>query len=79
MNFKRPYWLMLFISIGVMVIGYAAWMLARPDKAGPVLQWAIIDVGMLLMAVGVVGFVVALIWWLVAGIISSIRAHRPKH
>ena len=76
MNFKRPYWLMLLISIGIMGIGYAAFMLAQPDKAGPVIQWLILAAGELLMLIGTISFLVSLIWCFVSD--AHLRKHQPK-
>ena len=75
MSYKRPVWLLLYVSLGEMVLGYAAFMLSNPDKAGPALPWLIIGFGELFMLVGAIGFIVAVIWWLIAGIISSVRSH----
>ena len=79
MNFRRPCWLLLYISIVAMVAGYSACMLAKPEKGGPALQWTIIKCGIVLMFIGAIGFGMALIWWLIAGIISSVRSRHPKH
>jgi hypothetical protein len=80
MNFKRPYWLLLFISLGCLVLGFAGWMFATPDYKGvPDLQWLIVDVAILLMVFGAAAFVVSLIWMTVASILSSIHPHHPKH
>jgi hypothetical protein len=80
MNFKRPYWLFLFISLGCLLVGFAGWMFAAPDYKGvPDLQWLIVDVAILLMVFGAAAFVVSLIWMTVASIISSVHSHHPKH
>jgi hypothetical protein len=80
MNFKRPVWLVLFVSIGCLALGYAGMMIATPDpKGGPDLQWFIEIGGLLLVVVGATGFVTSLVWWLIAGIVSSVRSHRQNH
>jgi CDP-diglyceride synthetase len=79
-NFKRPVWLVLFFSIGCLVLGYAGMMLATPDpKGSPDLQWLTLAGGLLLMIVGATGFVTSMVWWFIAGIVAALRSRRQNH
>jgi hypothetical protein len=80
MNFKRPYWLLLFISLGCLTLGFADWMLVTPDfMAEPDLRFWIFISGEFLGLFGAVGFVASLLWMIVAGIISGARSRHPFH
>jgi hypothetical protein len=80
MNFKRPCWLALFVSLGMMGFGFCGFLSTHWDPKGSESSWSnLIGIVTFLMTYfGVLGFVVSLIWWIVAAIISSIRSHRPK-
>jgi hypothetical protein len=77
MNFKRPYWVLFFISIGCVVSGYASMMLLYTPSSR---WWMVVGIGSdLLMLIGAFGFVASLLWMIVAGIISAVYSHQPKH
>jgi hypothetical protein len=80
MNFKRPYWLLLYIALGCLVFGFAIVMLVTPDfKSAPDWRlWTFIS-GAISIWFGAFAFVGSLIWMTIAGIISSIHSHHPKH
>ena len=69
MNFKRPYWLLMFISLGCLVLGYAGWMIfAPPDtKSEPDLRFWIFVAAYFVVAFGVVGFFSSLLWMFASG------------
>jgi hypothetical protein len=76
MNFKRPYWLLLYISLGCLVLGFADWMLVTPAfKGGSGLSVLIFVASYFLLAFGAVAFVSSLLWMIVA----SIRSPRRKY
>ena len=72
MNFKRPCWMVLFVSLGAMLAGYGVYYLAFPyGQAGQVeaaSTWQTLPEtsSFLLMASGIFGFAASLIWWFVA-------------
>ena len=74
MNFKHPCWMVLFVSLGAMLAGYGVYYLSFPY--GQARQVAAVSTGQmlpetgsfLLMAAGIFGFAVSLIWWCVAAI-----------
>jgi hypothetical protein len=74
MNFKRPYWLLFFISLGCVVLPWAGMMIFYTGE-----EWLLGFCSSILMMLGVVGFVASLIWMMVVGIISAVRSHQPKH
>jgi hypothetical protein len=74
MNLKRPYWLVMFISLGCLVLGFADWMLVTPDfKGEPDLRLWIFCASYFLAALGVIGFLSSLVWMLVSGVRSPMR------
>lgn len=76
MNFKRPYWLLMFISLGCLVFGFADWMLVTPDfKGAPDWQTWVFIGGIYLAMFGVIGFFTSLLWMVVAGF----RSVHAKH
>jgi len=77
MNFKRPYWLLLFISLGCLLLGFVGWMFVTPDYKGvPDLQWLFVDVDILLMIFGAAAFMVSLVWMSVLVCVATINARR---
>jgi hypothetical protein len=78
MNFKRPYWLLLFISLGCLVLGYADWMLFAPADTKSTPSWMFIA-AYFLTPFGAIGFLSSLLWMIFEGIISGVRRHHPKH
>jgi hypothetical protein len=80
MNFKRPYWLLMFISLGCLVLGFADWMLVTPDfKGAPDWRLWTFIVGEFVFLFGLIGFVASLVWMMFAAIISGVRSPHPKH
>lgn len=79
MNFKRPCWLALFASLGMLLVGYNAYYGMFPyGQAGQVEAlntWQMLrEKGLfLLMVAGAFGFMASLTWWFVA----AIEFHRP--
>lgn len=83
MNFKRPCWLALFASLGMLLVGYNAYYGMFPyGHAGQlkVNTWQMLmDNGLfLLMVVGAFGFVASLTWWFVTAIEFRRRGSRPR-
>ena len=76
MNFKRPYWRLLFISLGCLVVGFTVWMLGKPDfKGSHSLFWILFYTGAeLLILLGAVSLVASLIWM----IVSEVHSLHPK-
>ncbi|HVM50091.1 MAG TPA: hypothetical protein VMU04_18830 [Candidatus Acidoferrum sp.] len=69
MSFTRPYWFLMFISLGCLVLGFADWMLVTPDfKGEPDLRLWVFAASYVLAGFGVVGFISSLIWMLVSGV-----------
>ena len=76
MKFRRPYWLLLYISLGCLALGFADWMLVTPDfKGEPDLRWWIFGAAYLLVAVGIIGLVTSLLWMFFTGVRSSHAKH----
>jgi uncharacterized membrane protein YedE/YeeE len=76
MTFKRPYWLLLYISLGCLALGFADWMLVTPDfKAEPDLRLWIFGASYFLVAFGIIGFVTSLLWMFFAAVRSSHAQH----
>ena len=78
MNFKRPYWKWLFISLGCLVVGYIGWMLGPLNIKGgftseDYLRIALSTVGSGLIVFGAIGFLVSLLWMLFSGFDSDRR------
>jgi hypothetical protein len=75
MTFKRPYWKLLFISLGCLVMGFIGWMLGPLDlKGGEMgLRFWIFTAGGILIFFGAIGFVVSLLWFLFSGFDSNRR------
>ena len=74
MKFKRPYWLLLFISLGCLVLGFTAFMLGTPDvKSEEGLRFWTSIVGEILILLGAVGFVGSLLWMFFSGFDSDSR------
>jgi hypothetical protein len=69
MSFKRPYWLLMFISLGCLVAGYADWMILAPHttKSEPDLWFWIFAASYFVTPFGVIGFFSSLLWMLVSG------------
>jgi hypothetical protein len=84
MNFKRPCWLALFVSLGAMLAGYNVYFGMFPYGQGGQLEavstWQLLpETGsFLLMAVGIFGFVASLVWWFVAAIKLRLRGSRRQ-
>jgi uncharacterized membrane protein len=79
MNFKRPYWLALFITLGMMLVGFFSFITSQ--WSGMRETWWTVLTGLggyILMILGAFGVVVSLIWLVVAAIISSTHLRRPK-
>jgi hypothetical protein len=76
MNFKRPYWLLLYISLGCLVLGFADWMLVTPDFKGEA-DWRlwVFIAAYFLVLFGIVAFISSLLWMIVA----AVRSPHPKH
>jgi hypothetical protein len=80
MSFRRPYWLLLYSSLGCLALGFAVWMLVTPDFKGPPdLRLWFLAGGELLGLIGAIGFLGSLLWMIVAGISSGVRSPRPRH
>ena len=68
MNFRHPYWRLLFISFGCLVLGFAVWMIVTPDfKAEPDWRLWVWGIAYFLIPLGAIGFISSLIWMLGAG------------
>jgi hypothetical protein len=84
MNFKRPCWLTLFASLGMLLAGYGGFYGMFPyGHAGQVQAvntWQMLmeNGSFLLMVVGGIGFVASLTWWFVAAIKLRVRDSRPR-
>jgi hypothetical protein len=81
MNFKRPCWLALFVSLGMMLVGYSAFYGMFPyahAEAGNAWQVLMENGLFLLMVVGAIGFVTSLIWWLLAAIEFRFHGSRRR-
>jgi hypothetical protein len=79
MSFKRPYWLLLYVSPGFLALCFADLMFVTPDfKGAPDLRLWIFIAGPFLGLFGAVGFLSSLLWMMVAGISSGIHSTRPK-
>lgn len=81
MNFKRPCWLALFTSLGMMLAGFFAYYGMFPyTHAEPGNTWQmLLENGLfLLMVVGASGFVASLTWWFAAAIKFRFRGSRPR-
>lgn len=82
-NFKRPCWLALLTSLGMMLAGYGAFYGMFPyghaGQVEAVSTWQMLmeNGSFLLMVVGAFGFVASLIWWFVAAI--KFRLRGPRH
>jgi len=78
-NFKRPCWVVLFVSLGAMLAGYGVYYGAFPyGQAGQVEAvsvWQMLpETGsFLLMAGGIFGFATSLIWGFVAAIATRMQ------
>jgi hypothetical protein len=74
MIFKRPSWVVLFVSLGAILVGYGVYYGIFPyGQAGQleaVSTWQMLpEIGsFLLMAAGIFGFATSLIWGFVAAI-----------
>jgi hypothetical protein len=78
MNFKRPCWLALFASLGMLLAGYGGFYGMFPVKAVNTWQMLMENGSFLLMVVGGIGFVASLTWWFVAAIKFRVRDSRPR-
>lgn len=81
MNFKRPCWLALFASLGMMLVGYSAFYRMFPyshAEAGNTWQMLMENGLFLLMVVGAIGFVASLTWWLLAAIKFRFHGSRRR-
>ena len=74
LNFKRPYWPLLFVSLGFVGVSYASFVFCRPRD-----QFLLMLGCSLLMMLGAIGFAASLLWMLIEGIISTVRSHPQKH
>jgi len=80
MNFKRPCWLALFISLGMMLVGYCSFITS--EWSGKRETWWTVLTGLggyILTILGAFGVVVSLIWLIVAAILSGAHLRRPKN
>ena len=81
MNFKRPCWLALFASLGMMLTGYGAYYGMFPyGRAEEGSTWKMLaeNGAFLLMVVGASGFVASLTWWFMAAIKVGLRGSRRQ-
>jgi hypothetical protein len=62
MKFKRPSWLALLMSLGLFVLGCAAFLFVRPDSDEFSLKMCIMEGGLILMLFSVIGFFASLVW-----------------
>ena len=69
MNLKRPYWLLMVVSLGCLMLGYSDWMLFAPHdtKSEPDVRFWIFTAAYFLAPFGVIGFFSSLLWMLVSG------------
>jgi hypothetical protein len=81
MNFKRPCWLALYTTLGMMLLGFLGFLSTASywaDKAAVGWWWPLIGVGIyLLVILGAAGFLVSLIWCLVGAVRSRSCSERP--
>ncbi len=84
MNFKRPSWLAIFASLGMLLVGYYAYYGMFPyGHAGQVQAvniWQMLmeNGSFLLMVVGAFGIVASLTWWFLAAIKFRFRSSPPR-
>ncbi|MGZ4964299.1 MAG: hypothetical protein ACXWIU_13660 [Limisphaerales bacterium] len=69
MNFKRPYWLLLFISLGLMAGGYILFMVALPDKSSVHTQLFVVGEFVAFVG-GTLSFLSSLLWMLVSAVVN---------
>src|SRR4051812_46571947 len=84
MNFKRPCWLALFASLGMMLVGYNAYYGMYPygqtGQVAPLNTWQMLKENglFLVMVAGAFGFMASLTWWFVAAIEFLRSGSRPR-
>jgi len=82
MNFKRPCWKALFITLGMMFLGYFGFLGTASywaDKAASGWWWILIgNIVVLLLVFGALGVLISLIWCLVEAIVSRSHSEHPK-
>jgi len=71
MSFKRPRWIALFSAIGLMLFGYAFFMMPPGSEGQQTLA-------VMIIFAGTVGFIVALIWCIIAAVVSALKTRRTK-
>jgi hypothetical protein len=81
MNFKRPCWIALFITLGMMLVGYIGFLTTKWNPKGAETWWiSLTGIGSyFLMILGVFGSVVFLIWCLVEAIASRNHSNDPQN
>ena len=68
MSFRRPYWLLMFISLACLVLGFTDWMIVTPDfKGEPDSRTWIFLASYFLAEIGIVGLISSLVWMFVSG------------
>ena len=82
MNFKRPCWISLYVTFGMMLLGYCGFLSTASywaDKQATRGWWILIGTAIgFLLIFGTLGFLVSLIWCLVEAIASRSQTDRPK-
>jgi hypothetical protein len=82
MNFKRPCWLALYSTLGMLLLGYFGFLSTAAywaDKTAVGWWWILIgNIIYLLVILGALGFVASLIWCLVAAIAPRSHSDSPK-
>jgi len=80
MTFKRPCWLLMFISLAFFWVGFASWMLGNPEvKDEQDFRFWFYAAGVLLILFGAIGFLASLLWMIFEVIISGVRSLHQKH
>ncbi len=79
MDFRRPYWIFLFVSLGCLIVGYLLWMLMTPDfKGEPDFRlWLFLGAEILILT-GLLGLIVSLFWIAFASPGSRNRKSHPS-
>ena len=80
MNFKRPCWTALFITLGMAVLGFFGFRTTKWVGKGPETWWETLTGAgsYFLMIFGAFGSVVFLIWCLVDALRSRNHSDHPK-
>jgi hypothetical protein len=79
MNFKRPRWVAFFISLAFMAVGCALFIFVTRDSDEFDLRGWISDTGIALVVLGFFGFIISMIWFVIARVILNSRLQDSEH